>query len=32
MKKLSIQSGSTLWLKIGLEAQFAKVGNAAAGR
>jgi ribosomal protein S21 len=32
MKELSIQSGGTLWLKIGLKAQFSTHGNVAAGR
>lgn len=32
MKKISIQSGGTLWLKIGLKEQFSKSGNSAAGR
>ncbi|WP_275544555.1 MULTISPECIES: 30S ribosomal protein S21 [unclassified Pseudomonas] len=32
MKKLSIQSGGSLWLKIGLKEQVSKSGNLAAGR
>lgn len=32
MKKLSIQSGGILWLKIGLKEQFSRNGNSAAGR
>lgn len=32
MKALAIQSGGRLWLKIGLEAQFSRTGNTAAGR
>ena len=32
MKKLSIQSGGTLWLKIGFKEQFSRNGNSAAGR
>ena len=32
MKKLTIQSGGTLWLKIGLKEQFSKNGGSAAGR
>lgn len=32
MKELSIQSGGSLWLKIGLKEQFSKNGNSAAGR
>ena len=32
MKKLAIQSGGTLWLKIGLKEQFSRNGGSAAGR
>lgn len=32
MEKLAIQSGGTLWLRIGLKAQFSRNGNRAAGR
>lgn len=32
MKALSIQSGGSLWLKIGLKEQFSKSGSSAAGR
>ncbi|MGA4473764.1 30S ribosomal protein S21 [Ectopseudomonas chengduensis] len=32
MKALSIQSGGSLWLKIGLKEQFSKSGKLAAGR
>jgi ribosomal protein S21 len=32
MKKLTIQSGGALWLKIGLREQFSKNGGSAAGR
>ena len=32
MKKLAIQSGGTLWLKIGFKEQFSRNGNSAAGR
>ncbi|MGE8498194.1 MAG: 30S ribosomal protein S21 [Pseudomonas sp.] len=32
MKKLAIQSGGGLWLRIGLEAQFSRTENSAAGR
>lgn len=32
MKKLTIQSGGTLWLKIGLKEQFSRNGGSAAGR
>ncbi len=32
MKEISIQSGGSLWLKIGLKEQFSKNGNSAAGR
>ena len=32
MKALAIQSGGTLWLKIGLKEQFSRNGGSAAGR
>jgi ribosomal protein S21 len=32
MKKLVIQSGGALWLKIGLKEQFSRNGGSAAGR
>ncbi|MES2820228.1 MAG: 30S ribosomal protein S21 [Pseudomonadota bacterium] len=32
MIKLAIQSGETLWLKIGLREQFSRNGHSAAGR
>lgn len=32
MEKLAIQSGGTLWLKIGLKEQFSRNGNSAVGR
>lgn len=32
MKALSIQSGGSLWLKIGLKEQLSKSGSSAAGR